>query len=216
MHLVEWYFDFISPYAYLQFKRLEAQGLLDEVRLTPILFAGVLKHWGQLGPAEIPPKRVFTYRQVCWMARSRGIAFKMPSAHPFNPLKLLRLVIHLKVERGAVARLFEFVWRDGFLPDDADAWNGLLREFSLDSDSAAACLDDPGVKAQLKSNTDCAIAAGVFGVPTIQIGTHLFWGQDSTDMALDFMRDPASFASDDRVIASLPTAAVRVAAVSMS
>jgi 2-hydroxychromene-2-carboxylate isomerase len=205
---MDWYFDFISPYAYLQFKRFEAQGIVGRFRLTPILFAGVLNHWGQLGPAEIPPKRSFTYRHVSWLARSRGVAFKMPEAHPFNPLKLLRLAIDLKVERSVVARLFDFVWRDGFVPDNAGAWARLLEELGLPP--APAGLDSAAVKSALKTNTDRAIAAGVFGVPTIAVGERLFWGQDATDMALEFIGDPSRFDADERMIAALPAAANRL------
>jgi 2-hydroxychromene-2-carboxylate isomerase len=210
---MEWYFDFISPYAYLQLKRLEALGLVGRMRLTPILFAGLLNHWGQLGPAEIPPKRLFTYRHVSWLARSLGVPFKISEAHPFNPLKLLRLAIHLNVEPPVVARLFDFVWRDGFIPDNAAAWAGLVQELGFESvEAAQAGIDRPEVKAALKSNSDRAIAAGVFGVPTIAIGERLFWGQDATDMALEFLNDPARFESDDRMIAALPAAADRRAA----
>lgn len=54
--MADWYFDFISPFAYLQFVRLgELAGA--RLRLRPVLFAGLLQHWGQLGPAEIPAKR---------------------------------------------------------------------------------------------------------------------------------------------------------------
>jgi 2-hydroxychromene-2-carboxylate isomerase len=204
---MEWYFDFISPYSYLQFKQLQSLGRLKETRLIPILFAGVLNHWGQLGPAEIPPKRLFTYRYVSWLARSMGVPFKMSEAHPFNPLKLLRLALHLNVELPVVERLFDFVWREGFIPDNAAAWEGLLREFG--GESAKRGLEDPEVKAALKRSTDRAIEAGVFGVPTIAIGGRLFWGLDATEMALEYLSRPESFESDDRMIAALPTAADR-------
>ncbi len=206
---MQWYFDFISPYAYLQFKRLEALGLLGELRPTPILFAGILSHWGQRGPAEIPPKRLFTYRHVSWLARSLGVPFKMPEGHPFNPLKLLRLAIYGSVEMKLVARLFDFVWRDGFVPDNAAAFTVLLQE--LDMADAEEGMNRPQVKAALRSNTERAIAAGVFGVPTIALGTHLFWGQDATHMALDFLRDPGAFAATDRIIEALPVSAARPA-----
>lgn len=206
---MEWYFDFISPYAYLQFKRLEALGLQRELRLTPILFAGVLNHWGQRGPAEIPPKRVFTYRHVSWLARSLGVPFKMPEGHPFNPLKLLRLAIYGEVHWSLVARLFDFVWRDGFIPDNAAAFSRLIA--GLELPDAGEGMNRPEVKAALRSNTERAIDAGVFGVPTIAIDSHLFWGQDATDMALQYRRDKSAFADDDRIIASLPVAAARPA-----
>ena len=87
---LDWYFDFISPFAYLQSERLPAvSGALD-LRYRPVLFAGILGAHGQKGPAEIPAKRVFTYRHVLWTARSRGVPLRFPPAHPFNPLPALR------------------------------------------------------------------------------------------------------------------------------
>jgi 2-hydroxychromene-2-carboxylate isomerase len=205
---MRWYFEFVSPYAYLQFKRLQALGRAAELQPVPILFAGVLNHWGQLGPAEIEPKRQFTYRHVLWLARSFAVPFKMPEAHPFNPLKLLRLAIYLECRHAAVERLFDFVWCDGFIPDNAGAWDALLR--SLDLDPTRPAWEHADVKAALKRNTDSAIAAGVFGVPTIEISGRLFWGQDTTAMALEFAHDPEPFVADERVVAALPTAANRV------
>ena len=69
-----WYFDFISPFAFLQWRRLRALGDRLPVVPVPILFAAVLDRIGQKGPAEIPGKRVFTYRHVLWRARQRGLA----------------------------------------------------------------------------------------------------------------------------------------------
>ena len=100
MKHIDCYLDFISPYAYLAFERLPRalEGLSYQVSYRPILFAGLLQHHGQLGPAEIAPKRDWTYRQVLWLAREHGIAMDLPAAHPFNPLALPR------ADRGRCAR----------------------------------------------------------------------------------------------------------------
>lgn len=186
---VDWYFDFISPYAWLQAERLRELPAQVQLSCKPVLFAGLLDHWGQLGPAEIEPKRRFTYRYAVWRAARLGLPFKAPSAHPFNPLRLLRLAIALGCERDLVLRLFRFVWSEGKRPDDDADWGGLVAELGiLDADARVGALE---VKAQLRANTDEAIAHGVFGVPTLVIDEQLFWGVDATDMALDYLsRDP--------------------------
>src|SRR6185436_13039783 len=90
---VDWYFDFVSPFSYISLYRLkELEQVGASVRYRPILFAGLLKHWGQKGPAEIEPKRAWTFRQVHWLAHRHGIAIDTPAQHPFNPLALLRLL----------------------------------------------------------------------------------------------------------------------------
>lgn len=205
----DWYFDFISPYAFLHFHRLrEIENRLD-VRLRPVLFGAILDHWGQLGPAEIPPKRAHTYRQAHWLARRRGIAFKGPEAHPFNPLRLLRLAIHLGVTPAVVERLFRFVWQQGFVPENESAWRDLTAELGVPD--ADAQISRAEVKAALRANTEEAIARGVFGVPTLTVDGRLFWGDDATEMALDYLDDPGPFHRDEARIASLPVAATRPA-----
>ena len=85
MPSANWYFDFISPFAYLQLGRFDELPGDVNVTLKPVLFAGLLKHWGQLGPAEIPPKRTFVYRFFKWHADQRGLPFVMPPSHPAAP-----------------------------------------------------------------------------------------------------------------------------------
>lgn len=203
----DWYFDFISPFAYLQATRLAELEERVELTLKPILLAALLEHWGQLGPAEIAPKRLFIYAQTRWLARRHGIAFAGPAAHPFNPLKLLRLAVHLGPTHATVRRLFEFVWRDGGIPENEAAWRRLTAELGLQG--ADELVSRPEVKAELRRNTEEAIAAGVFGVPTLVIEGKLFWGNDATAMALDYLADPAPFRRDDAQIAILPVAATR-------
>jgi 2-hydroxychromene-2-carboxylate isomerase len=142
---------------------------------------------------------------VRWRARREGIALTIPEAHPFNPLKLLRLAIHLGSGQAVVQRLFEFVWRDGHIPENARAWAALLEEQGV----AEADIAREEIKQALRANTDAAIAANAFGVPTIVIDGQLFWGSDATDMARDYLEDPASFVQDAALIARVPQAAQR-------
>ena len=82
MHALTFYFDVISPYAYLAFDQLPRtlQGLSYTVNYQPVLFGGLLKHHGQLGPAEIAGKRDWTYRQSLWLARQQGLTLRTPAA----------------------------------------------------------------------------------------------------------------------------------------
>lgn len=191
MRCVDWYFDFISPFAYLQWCCRDRLPAAVEIRPVPVLLAGLLGHWGSKGPAEVPPKRQFTYRYTLWLARRHNIPFKMPPAHPFNPLKALRLAIALDARPAAIDAIFAYLWRDGHALDDEVAWNGLLENLGVD---AAQRIDEaPGVKSRLRQNTGDAVARGVFGVPTFAVGEELFWGFDATDMLLHYVHDPDAF-----------------------
>ncbi|MFK7962844.1 MAG: DsbA family protein [Burkholderiaceae bacterium] len=177
---MRWYFDFISPYAYLQSTRLDRLAAAEPVECIPVLFAGLLGHWGHSGPAELAPKRKWTFEQVTWVAHRDGIEMTMPSHHPFNPLPLLRLAAALNNDREVIARVFRWVWVEGNTPDDKPALARLISELGLTSEDIVT----PTVKSAIKKNTEQAIEAGVFGVPTVQLNDRLFWGDDATEMAL--------------------------------
>jgi 2-hydroxychromene-2-carboxylate isomerase len=183
-----WYFDFISPFAYLQLEMMQRVSALADLTLTPIVLGGILKVRGQLGPAEIPPKRIFTYRFVQWSAQRHGIPLKCPPAHPFNPLKALRLSIALGNDPVAVRTIFRHLWREGRSLDDPDDWRSLCA--ALGAADADRMIGSPEVKAALKTNGDQAIAAGVFGVPTFIIDGQQFWGMDATEMVVDYLKNP--------------------------
>ena len=197
---VAWFFDFISPFAYLQCERLGQLSEDIEIEYRPVLFAGLLNHWGHKGPAELPTKRRFTYRQALWIARRDGVAFRAPPAHPFNPLGALRLAIALDCNGDAVRSIFRFIWAEGHRPDDPDSWDTLVERLQVpDANDRVA---SPAIKSALRANTEEAIARGVFGVPTIAVEKELFWGYDMTDMAMAYLRDPAAFEDEEMQRAS--------------
>jgi 2-hydroxychromene-2-carboxylate isomerase len=196
MKQITFFLDFISPYAYLAFERLpEAlQGLSYSVEYRPVLFAGLLKHHGQLGPAEIGPKRDWTYRQVLWLAHHHGIPLQMPAAHPFNPLAVLRLALACGSQglanRYVCETIFRHVWRGGADAVDAQRIQALTVLLQPARDPAG---DE--VKAQLKANTEAAIARGLFGVPTYAVDDKLFWGFDALPMLRAWLEGDVWFAS---------------------
>ncbi len=183
MKHITFYLDFISPYAWLAFEKLP-EALMEHsysVTYKPILFAALLKHHRQLGPAEIADKREWTYRQVLWLARQHGIDLQMPASHPFNPLALLRLALACsesgQPNRYVCETIFRHVWQGGLEAADT------ARLQTLADQLAPVC--EPGgdaVKQLLKANTDEAIARGVFGVPTFEVDGKLFWGLDALPM----------------------------------
>ncbi|MDD9883563.1 MAG: 2-hydroxychromene-2-carboxylate isomerase [Gammaproteobacteria bacterium] len=208
MPQVRWYFDFISPFAYLQHELL----LRDQPRLRldyrPVLFAGLLKHWGGKGPAEIPAKREVTYRHCQWLATRHRIGMKFPPAHPFNPLPALRLAVALRCAPACVTRLFRAIYADGADLSRATEWQEVCRQLGVAD--AAERIAQPRVKDELRANTDAAAAAGVFGVPTLALGGQLFWGLDMTGMALECLENPERFNTDEyRRLTNLPVGQAR-------
>jgi 2-hydroxychromene-2-carboxylate isomerase len=194
MKHITFYLDFISPYAYLAFERLPIalMGHSYSVTYKPILFAALLKHHGQLGPAEIPAKRDWTYRQVLWQARALGIALQMPASHPFNPLGLLRLAVASQAQgepnRYVCETVFRHVWQGGAPADDVARLAALTTQLK-----PARSAQDASVKEQLKSHTDEALALGVFGVPTLEVDGKVFWGLDALPMLAAYLAQEPGF-----------------------
>ena len=177
------YLDFISPYAYLAFEKLPVVLLGHSYSVTykPILFAALLKHHGQLGPAEIAPKRDWTYRQVLWQAHTEGVELQLPASHPFNPLALLRLAVACDAQgtpnRYVCETIFRHVWQGGLEASDPVRLEALRTQLA-----PGRALQDATVKAQLQAHTDEALALGLFGVPSFVVDDKVFWGFDALPM----------------------------------
>lgn len=198
-----WYFDIISPFAHLALTRLNAIRTYRPVVLKPLVFGGVLKAWGQLGPAEIVPKRVHTYRLSTHLAQAMGVPFRFPPAHPFNPLAMLRLLTALDGDEVAVTTAFRLVWGEGRDANDPE----VLREVAdaAGRPEALALIGEQETKDRLRQATEEAVAAGVFGVPSLVIDGEIFWGVDAMAMAQDYLADPAAFRSGEMArVATLP------------
>jgi 2-hydroxychromene-2-carboxylate isomerase len=205
---LQFYFDFLSPFAYFVLECIDRLPQGTTLVYKPVLFAGLLKHWGQKGPAEIQTKRSFTHRHLQWIAGKHNIPYRMPPAHPFNPLGVLRLSIALNNDPDVVRAIFRFIWRDGKRPDDPDSWNELIQALKVtDVDQRIAA---SAVKDQLHRNCDEAIKRGVFGVPTFLVNDELFWGFDAFDFLIDYLRDPTVLNNDEmRRISALPVGVER-------
>ena len=200
MKHITFHLDFISPYAYLAFEQLPEvlKGISYSVDYRPVLFAGMLKHYGQLGPAEVLPKRDWTYRQVLWLAHTLNIPLQTPASHPFNPLPLLRLAIACnasatgKANRFVCETIFRHVWQSGLEAGSTERLETLIQQLAPVND-----LQSNDVKNYLKKNTDQAIAQGVFGVPAFAVADKVFWGLDALPMLRDYMLDASWFQGGD-------------------
>lgn len=208
MRTLTWYFDFVSPYSYIAFKRLHELPPDVEVVLKPVLFAGLLQHFGQKGPAEIAVKRRWTYRWCTWWAKSLGIAFRFPASHPFNPLHHLRLAIAAGPSRRNVDRIFESIWTTGADATDPGAFRALASALAVDETTLASV----EVKDALRKNTEEAASRGVFGVPCYEADGEIFWGADALEFVNAYLADPAVLRNDEmRRADGLPIGAVRKA-----
>ena len=196
MKQLDFWFDPVSPFAYLAFERLPEVlvGLSYSVAYRPIVFGALLKHWSHKGPAEIEPKRAWTFRHVHWLAHREGLPIATPERHPFNSLALSRLAWACAPEGATPGRyvceaVLRHVWQgEGADAEDEGRLAALRERLQPRVDPAGA-----DVKQALRDATDAALARGVFGVPTLGVDDKLFWGFDSLEMAAACLRGDAWF-----------------------
>lgn len=181
--VAHFYLDYVSPNAYLAWTQLPALAERYGVAIepVPVLFAGLLEAHGQLGPAEIRPKVHWMFKNNLRKAALLGVAINPPVFHPFNPLLALRvssLPLAPSERWKLVGAFFRAVWVRGLRVSEAPIVRALADEVGLDGAVLIDHANQPDGKARLRQQTDDAIARGVFGVPTMQVGGELFWGYD--------------------------------------
>lgn len=153
---------------------------------VPVLFAGLLKANGQLGPAEIPNKRLWLLKDVMRRADSQGLKVLAPPTHPFNPLLALRVAsmdMDLQTKHSLVQQLLDAAWQDGLDISNDSVVERIVSNVGLNGKYCVqAAHEDADVKNRLKEQTEGAVAAGVFGVPTTLVNGELFWGSEIDTM----------------------------------
>jgi len=203
-----WFFDVVSPFSYLALPRVEALARRRPVLFRPVVLGALLAHWGGVGPAEIAPKRLHTYRLCQFMAERAGMPMRFPPRHPFRSLAALRLITALGAEPGAVRAAFDFVWGEGRDPSEPAELAALGGRLGVDDHDAL--VEARGAKAALRTITEEAAAAGVFGVPTLMIDGELFWGVDAMPLAEAYLENRDLFAQGEMArLAELPVGVER-------
>jgi 2-hydroxychromene-2-carboxylate isomerase len=182
---IRFVFDYISPFAYLAWKQVPAVAARhgSDVVPHPALFAAMLNQHGHKGPAEIPPKREYIFKQCFRAAHRLGVPLVPPPGHPFNPLLSLRVSALPDFEpderRRVVGAFFDATWGTGAGVDTPERVRSVLEALGLDGAALIEAATAPESKARLAALTEDAIARGAFGVPTLLVGDELFWGVDA-------------------------------------
>jgi 2-hydroxychromene-2-carboxylate isomerase len=197
--VIRFYFDYISPNAYLAWTQLSALARRNGCRVdpVPVLFAGLLEAHRQLGPAEVRPKMQWMWKNIVRKAALIKTPLNAPAYHPFNPLLSLRvssLPLPSEQKLKLIDALFSAVWSRALHIAEPAVVEQIAGEAGLDGAALIAQASQAECKARLRNQTDRAIADGAFGVPTMAVGTELFWGYDDLPFLQRFLEgdDPAT------------------------
>jgi len=213
---IDFYFDFISPYAYVAWA--EVQRLATQQGCTlhayPVLFAALLNAHGTKGPAEVPAKRVYVFKDAFRKAHLAGLPpLTPPPGHPFNPLHALRAVTTLtnaEEQASLITALYRATWAGGGGVETLERVRDVANEAGLAGEEIATRAAGQAAKDAVRANTERALENGAFGVPTLIHDGELFWGVDSLPHLAERIagKDPLP---EDLVArwASLPASAVR-------
>ena len=180
---IRFYFDYISTNAYIAWHALPEMARRHGATIepVPVLFAGLLESTGLLGPAEVPIKARWMWRNNLRKAARLGLPLSPPAFHPFNPLLSLRissLPMADEERTRLISGLMAAVWVNGQHVSEPEVVAKVATDAGLDGAALVHAAQQPDAKARLRRQTDDAIAAGVFGVPSMAVGDEVFWGYD--------------------------------------
>lgn len=189
---IEFYFDFGSPTAYLAYTQLPRIAAEHGAGIVwrPMLLGGVFKSAGNQSPVMVALKGVWMWSDMERWARRYGVPLLKNPHFIINTLTLMRIAVGLQMRKPDqfaryVETMFHAMWVEPCNLGDAAVVAATLQKAGFDAAALAALATEPEVKAKLIDATDAAVKRGVFGAPTMFVGSDMFFGQDR----LEFVRE---------------------------
>jgi len=216
MKELNFYFDFLSPFSYFAWLKLDelSKELNLKVNYKPVALGPLLNHWQIKGPGEVTPKREFLLKQMLRYSEAHNIPFTTPKTHPFNSLYALRLSmkgVAGEHQERVIASFWKAGWQARIDMGEPDELLKVLRENDLPADELYEKSFSREAKVELKNNIAEAISHGAFGVPSFVIDGELFWGNDSMTDLKNFIlgKDKLDREKLEMLLSSTPRAAAQ-------
>jgi 2-hydroxychromene-2-carboxylate isomerase len=193
MKHVDLYFDFVSPYPWLASHQLSElrESTAVKLRFVPVLFAALLDHHSNMGPAEIPAKRRYIFQDTQRWATRLGLNFRSPPAHPFNPLKPLRVTSAVDddgLRETLAVKLLDAAWSEGRDINSDGVIDEVAGTIGLNGQELLGKAHTAEIKERLRCQTERAIQVGVFGVPSFVVDGEIFWGHDRLGLLKEYLQ----------------------------
>ena len=184
---IDFYFDFISPYTYLAYKKIQSLRADIKINYKPVFLGGLHNLQGITAPAFIKPKLKHMMNDCLLISKKNNFDFKWNSKFPINSLNIMRGYFSISSSNQAkyIETLFDAYWRDDFDISKEEILIPLLEQCRIDKDIFFKTIKDPVIKEKLKDATKNAHEKDIFGAPTFIVNNKIFWGQDRLGFALD-------------------------------
>ena len=184
---IDFYFDFISPYTYLAYKKIQSLPKDIKINYKPILLGGLHNLEGITAPAFIKLKLKHMMNDCLLIAKKNNFDFKWNSKFPINTLNIMRGYFGISSSNQAhyIKTMFDAYWKNNLDISEEEILIPLLEQCKIDKNIFFKAIKDPIIKDKLKDATKDAHEKKVFGAPTYIVNDKIFWGQDRLEFALD-------------------------------
>ena len=184
---IDFYFDFISPYTYIKYKKMQTLKKNITINYKPILLGGLHKLEGITAPAFIKPKLKHMMNDCVLIAKKNKFDFTWNSKFPLNTINLMRgyLYINLDIRDIYINIMFDAYWKDNLDISNEKIIVSLLEKCNIEKNRFFEGIKDQKIKDELKNETKEAHDKEIFGAPTFIVNEKKFWGQDRLEYALD-------------------------------
>ena len=183
---LDFYFDIISPYAYIAYKKILKIKNIN-FKLKPIFLGGLHNLVGITAPAFNKFKMKNMQNDCELVAKKNNINFKWNSKFPINSLTIMRgyLCVENSKKEEYLNSFFEAYWKEDLDLSNEENIKILLKKLKIDENGFFNSISNQDIKDKLKQLTQEAFEKEVFGAPTFIINNKIFWGQDRLEYALD-------------------------------
>tara|TARA_B100000902_G_scaffold112790_1_gene114021 strand:- start:364 stop:948 length:585 start_codon:yes stop_codon:yes gene_type:complete len=186
---IEFYFDFISPYSFLAYKKLIILNKNNDLNIDfkPILLGGLHKLGGITAPAFNERKMKNMKNDCLMVAKKNNIEFVWNEKFPLNSLYLMRGYLSLgnETKKKFFDICFDSYWKKNMDILQEENVNQILKDAGINKNEYLQKIEDQKIKDELKYLTNLAFEKDIFGAPTFVVNKKIFWGQDRLEYALD-------------------------------